>query len=74
MFEKFSELICDYVEVEADQINESSRFAEDLGFNSYDFMSMLGEAEEIFDVEFDEKEAASKKTVGEMIGYIEELK
>ena len=30
MFEKFSELICDYVEVEADQINESSRFAEDL--------------------------------------------
>lgn len=74
MFEKFAELICDYVEVEADQINESSRFAEDLGFNSYDFMSMLGEAEEIFDVEFDEKEAASKMTVGEMIGYIEELK
>ena len=34
MFEEFKELICQYVDVEADQITEESRFMEDLGFKS----------------------------------------
>ena len=40
MFEELKELICEYVDVEPSAICEESRFIEDLGFNSYDFMSM----------------------------------
>ena len=51
MFEKLTEIICEYVEVEQENIHPDSRFIEDLGFTSFDFMSMLGELEEEFDVE-----------------------
>ena len=40
MFEELKELICEYVDVNPSDIKEESRFIEDLGFNSYDFMSM----------------------------------
>ena len=53
MFEKLKELICNYVDVDADSITPESRFIEDLGFNSYDFMSLLGELEQEFDVTVD---------------------
>ena len=71
-FEKLKELICNYVEVSEDEIDMSSRFSEDLGFNSYDFMCMLGDAEDEFDIEIDEAEAGDKKTVEELIDYLKE--
>ncbi|HAJ96803.1 MAG TPA: acyl carrier protein [Ruminococcus sp.] len=71
MFEKLKEMIVQYVEVSEDEITKTSRFAEDLGFNSYDFMSMMGDAEDEFDLEIDEAEAVSKKTVGELLDYLE---
>lgn len=74
MLENLKNLICRYVEAEPDEITESSRFSEDLGFNSYDFMCMLGDCEDEFDVELDESEAASNKTVGELIEYLGGLK
>ena len=54
MFEQLKEIILNYVEVDADSITEDSRFIEDLGFNSYDFMSLLGELEQEFDITVDE--------------------
>ena len=47
---KMKEIICKYVEVDPDTITEDSRFIEDLGFNSYDIMCMLGDAEAEFDI------------------------
>ena len=38
MLEQLKEMICEYVEVDQSEIKEQSRFIEDLGFNSYDFM------------------------------------
>ena len=71
MFEKLKELILQYVEVNEDEITKTSRFSEDLGFNSYDYMSMLGDAEDEFDIQIDEAEAGSKKTVSELLDYLE---
>ena len=51
MFDKLVEIIMNYVEVKKEDIKPESRFMEDLGFTSFDFMSMLGEVEEEFDVE-----------------------
>lgn len=74
MFEKIKELICNYVEADADDITEDSKFIEDLGFNSYDFMSMLGDIEEEFGVTVDEEEILNVRTVGEAIDYLNKLK
>ncbi|WP_432650287.1 acyl carrier protein [Huintestinicola sp.] len=74
MLEKMKELIVNYVDVNPDDITEDSRFVEDLGFNSYDFMSLLGELENEFDVTVDESDAIDIHTVGEAVKYLEELK
>lgn len=73
MFEKLVEIIVNYVEVEAADIKPESRFMEDLGFTSFDFMSMMGELEDEFDVEVDQAEAAGIRTVGEAAAYLETL-
>ena len=73
MFGKLVEVICNYVEVEPADVKEESRFMEDLGFTSFDFMSMLGELEEELDVEINEQEAADIRTVKEAADYLEKL-
>ncbi len=73
MLEKMKELIVQYVEVDPEDITEDARLIEDLHFNSYDFMSMLGELEEEFDVTVDEQEMTNIRTVGEVIAYLESL-
>ena len=74
MFEQLRDMICEYVEVDQNTITENSRFVEDLGFTSYDFMSMVGELEDTFDIEVEEREVADITTGGEAIRYIESLR
>ena len=73
MFEKIVEIICNYVEVDAEKVTADSRFMEDLGFTSFDFMSMLGELEDEFDVEIDQQEVTNVRTVGEAVAYLESI-
>ena len=73
MFEKLVEIICNYVEVEPEKVKPESRFMEDLGFTSFDFMSMLGELEETFDVEVDQQAAVNIRTVQEAVDYLQTL-
>ena len=73
MFEKLVKIICNYVEVEPENIHLESRFMEDLGFTSFDFMSMLGEIEDEFDVEVDQAEVVNIRTVQEAVDYLETL-
>lgn len=74
MFEQVKELICNYVEVDPAAVTEDARFIEDLGFNSYDFMSMLGELEETLEVQVSEEDVVELRTVGEAVKYLESLK
>ena len=74
MFEKIKELICNYVEVNPEDITENSRFIEDLGFNSYDFISMLGDLETELGVTVDENDVMEIHTVGEAVKYLNKLK
>lgn len=73
MFDKLVEVICNYVEVEPEDIHPESRFMEDLGFTSFDFMSMLGEMEDVFDVEIEQQEVSDIRTVQEAVDYLEKL-
>ncbi|MBQ6795895.1 MAG: acyl carrier protein [Clostridia bacterium] len=74
MFEQIKELILNYVDVDPETITEESRFIEDLGFTSYDFMSMLGEVEEIFGVQVEEEAVTTLSTISDAIKYFESLK
>ena len=73
MFEQLVDIICNYVEVEPENVHPESRFMEDLGFTSFDFMSLLGEIEETFDVELEQEKAAGIRTVQEAVDYLETL-
>ncbi len=73
MLDKIKEIITEFVDVEPDEIKEDTQFISDLGFNSYDFMSFLGEIEDEFDIEVNEREVLKIRTVGEAIDYIKAL-
>lgn len=73
MFDQLAEIITNYVEVKKEDIRPESRFMEDLGFSSFDFMSMLGEVEDTFEVEIEEEKAAGIRTVQEAVDYLESL-
>ena len=73
MFDQLAEIITNYVEVKKEDIKPESRFIEDLGFTSFDFMSMLGEIEDALDVEIEQQEAADIRTVQEAVDYLSKL-
>lgn len=73
MLDELKKLIGKYVDVDQNSITEESRFVEDLGFTSYDFMTLVGEIEDVYDVEVDEREVAEVRTVAEAIEYIKSL-
>ena len=73
MFDQLAEIITNYVEVKKEDIKPESRFIEDLGFTSFDFMSMLGEVEDTLDVEIEQQEAANIRTVQEAVDYLSKL-
>lgn len=70
MYDKLVELITNYVEVKKEDITPETRFMEDLGFTSFDFMTMLGELEDMLDVEIDSEKVADIRTVGEAVDYL----
>ena len=73
MFDQLAYIIVNYVEVKREDIKPESRFMEDLGFTSFDFMSMLGEIEDTLDVEINQEEAADIRTVQEAVDYLSKL-
>ena len=73
MFEQIKEIITSYVEVDPEQITPDSRFIEDLGFSSFDFVTMIGELEDEFNIEVNEQEVVEIRTVGEAVSYVEKL-
>lgn len=74
MYEQIKELILNYVDVGPDAVTPDSKFIEDLGFNSFDFMSMLGELEDSLGVTVDENEIVNLSTVQDAVDYLEKLK
>ena len=74
MFDQIKEMILQYVEAKPEDITPEARFIEDLHFNSYDFMSLLGELEETLGVTVDEQEVMELHTVGDAVAYLEKLK
>lgn len=73
MLEQLKDIIVNYVEVKKEDIKPESRFIEDLGFTSFDFMSMLGEIEDTMDIEINQEEVVNIRTVQEAVDYLSDL-
>lgn len=73
MFEELKTYICNYVDVAPEEITMESRFIEDLGFNSFDFMSLLGELEEHFQVQVEDTAVLELHTVADTVQYLETI-
>lgn len=73
MFEELKGYICNYVDVTPEEITLESRFIEDLGFNSFDFMSLLGELEEQFQVQVEDTAVLELHTVADAVQYLESI-
>lgn len=68
---KFKEILAQYSETNAEDITNEMRFREDLMMSSLDFMTLLGEIEDEFDIEFEDVENVKITTVGEAIELLE---
>ena len=53
MYKQLKELVTQYVDVSPESITRDSRFVEDLEFDSLDFIAMIGDIEEHFQIEMD---------------------
>lgn len=69
-FEKIRDIIADQFGVDADSITEDTAF-KDLG-DSMDLIELIMAMEEEFDMEIEDEEADSIKTVGDALDYIKQ--
>ncbi|MBZ0253857.1 MAG: acyl carrier protein [Candidatus Methylomirabilis sp.] len=71
-FEQVVKIITSVMEdADAASIRPESRFKEDLGAHSMDFVEMLYALEETFDVSTESLELEHIRTVGDIVGFIE---
>ena len=66
MFEILKEIICEYVEVDPDDIKEDSSLRYDLGATSFDLMNIAGAVEERFELSVTDNSLKKIKTVGDI--------
>ncbi len=70
MESRFKEIIAQYTALAPDEITENTRFRDDMELSSLDFMTLLGEVEDEFDIEFEENDAVGIFTVGDALKLI----
>lgn len=68
------EIVAEQLGVEAGEVTPDKSFIEDLNADSLDLTEMIMRFEEVFGYEISEEEAEKLKTVGDVIGFIDQKK
>ena len=71
MFEIVKEIICEYVDVEPDDIQKESSLRYDLGASSFDLMNIGSAIEEKFKVKLTAASLTKIKNVGDLVDFLE---
>lgn len=71
IFDKVCEILAEQLDVDTTDITMDSRLVEDLKADSLDFVDLIMSFEDEFKTEFSEEDADEFKTVGDIVGYIE---
>ncbi len=66
IFETLKEIICDYVEVDPDEINPDASLRYDIGASSFDLMNIADAIEERFNIKVTNTAVVKIKTVGDI--------
>lgn len=69
-FEKIQEIIADVLNINVHEIEERSKFVDDLGADSLDIFQIIMGIEETFDIEIDNTDADKIVTVGDAVEHI----
>lgn len=70
MLEKMKELIADQLGIEADSVNEASKFKEDLGADSLDLFELVMALEDEYGVEIPAEDLQTMASVGDVMEYL----
>ena len=71
MLDKVISIISEYQDIPADTIHAESHLVNDLGFTSYDVVSLVGKFEDEFDIEVPDRKIKLMKTVDSIVKFIE---
>lgn len=71
MLDKVISIISEYQDIPADTIRADSHLVNDLGFTSYDVVSLVGKFEDEFDIEVPDRKIKLMKTVDDIVKFIE---
>ena len=74
MFEEIRKAIAEQLNVPEENITLETRFVEDLKADSLDLVELVMDLEEKYGVEIPDEQLAEVKTVGQIIGIIENNK
>lgn len=72
VFEKIKEIIVQELKLKVDKIEKSSRLQEDLGADSLDAVELIISIEDEFNISISDDEATDIKTIGELVGFVED--
>lgn len=70
LFEKVKTIICDYFELDEDEVNPETTFAE-IGADSLDMVDLAMDIEDVFNVEVTEEALEKFVSVDDVIRFIE---
>ena len=71
MLDKVISIISEYQDIPADTIHADSHLVNDLGFTSYDVVSLVGKFEDEFDIEVPDRKIKLMKTGDDIVKFIE---
>ena len=71
-FEKVKSILCEQLDVEAEEVTMESSILDDLGADSLDIVDLVMNLEEAFDTEIPDEDIEQLKTVGDVVRYVDE--
>lgn len=71
MLEQVVSIISEYQGIAQADIHAQSLLIQDLGFTSYDVVSLVGRFEDEFDIEVPDRRIRMMKTVADIVAFIE---
>ena len=73
IFDKIKKAIAEQTGIDENSITLEATFREDLNIDSIDLVELIMQLEEEYDIEFDDDQAESLKTVGDVVNYLKEI-
>ena len=71
VLEKLIELLCEQLDIEADEVNENTDIVNDLGADSLDVVDLVMTLEDEFGIEVPDDAIESLRTVGDVVNFVD---